>query len=108
MSEGARGSTAPPGRLDTLDRRCGGRLRSIAPLEMSRTRERRSMTKSARPMVPEDLFRIRFASDPHVHPNGRRVAFVVTTLSEARDEYLSNIWIVDMEGGEPRPFTRGP
>ncbi len=66
------------------------------------------MTQPARrPMVPEDLFRIRFVSDPHFHPDGRRIAFVATTLSEARDEYLSNIWIVDIDGGEPRQFTRG-
>ena len=61
-----------------------------------------------RPMVPEDLFRIRFVSDPQLHPDGRRVAFVVTVLSEARDEYLSTIWVVDVSGGDARPFTRGP
>jgi dipeptidyl aminopeptidase/acylaminoacyl peptidase len=61
-----------------------------------------------RPVVPEDLFRIRFVGDPQVHRDGRRVAFVVTTLCETRDEYLSTIWLVDVEGGEPRPFTRGP
>ena len=67
------------------------------------------MTQPAgRPMVPEDLLRIRFVSDPQFHPDGHRVAFVVTTLSEARDEYLSTIWIVDVNGGEPRPFTQGP
>jgi len=67
------------------------------------------MTEPARrPMVPEDLFRIRFVSDPQISPDGRRVAFVVTTLSEARDEYLSTIWMVGADGGEVRPFTRGP
>jgi dipeptidyl aminopeptidase/acylaminoacyl peptidase len=59
-------------------------------------------------MVPEDLLRIRFVSDPQLHPDGRRIAFVVTTLSEARDEYLSTIWVVDVDGAVPRPFTRGP
>ncbi len=67
------------------------------------------MTGSApRPMVPEDLFRIRLVGDPQLRPDGRRVAFVVTMLSEERDEYLSTIWMVDVDGGEPRPFTRGP
>jgi dipeptidyl aminopeptidase/acylaminoacyl peptidase len=61
-----------------------------------------------RPMVPEDLLRIRFVSDPQISPDGRRVAFVVTTLSDARDEYLSTIWIADPGGGPARPFTRGP
>ena len=61
-----------------------------------------------RAMVPQDLTRIRFASDPQIAPDGRTVAFVVTTLSEDKDEYLSNIWVVSATGGEPRRFTTGP
>jgi dipeptidyl aminopeptidase/acylaminoacyl peptidase len=59
-------------------------------------------------MTPHDLTRIRFVSDPALSPAGRRVAFVVTTLSEEKDEYLSNIWVVDVAGGDPRRFTTGP
>jgi len=59
-------------------------------------------------MVPEDLTRILFVTDPQVSPDGRRIAFVVTSLSDERDEYLSNIWIVDAAGGAPRRFTAGP
>jgi dipeptidyl aminopeptidase/acylaminoacyl peptidase len=61
-----------------------------------------------RAMVPQDLTRIRFVSDPQIAPDGRTVAFVVTTLSEEKDEYLSNIWVVSTAGGEPRRFTTGP
>ena len=35
------------------------------------------------------------------------MAFVVTTLSEERDEYLSTIWVVDADGGERAPASRG-
>src|SRR5262245_21128345 len=63
---------------------------------------------SARGMVPDDLTRIQFVTDPQVSPDGRRIVFVVTTLSEERDEYLSNIWIVDAAGGAPRRFPAGP
>jgi dipeptidyl aminopeptidase/acylaminoacyl peptidase len=59
-------------------------------------------------MTPHDLTRIRFVSDPQLSPDGQRVAFVVTTLSAERDEYLSNIWVVDTAGGAPRRFTTGP
>jgi dipeptidyl aminopeptidase/acylaminoacyl peptidase len=59
-------------------------------------------------MVPQDLTRVRFVSDPQIAPDGRTVAVVVTTLSEEKDEYLSNIWIVSAAGGEPRRFTTGP
>ena len=44
-----------------------------------------------RGMIPEDLTRILFVTDPQISPDGRRVAFVVTSLSEERDEYLANI-----------------
>ena len=63
---------------------------------------------SPRAMTPQDLTRIRTASDPQIAPDGQRVAFVVTTLSAERDEYLSNIWLVGVDGGEPRRFTTGP
>jgi dipeptidyl aminopeptidase/acylaminoacyl peptidase len=63
---------------------------------------------AGRAMVPEDLLRIRFVSEPQIHPDGQRIAFVVTTLSEAGDEYLSTIWVVGVDGGPPRQFTRGP
>jgi len=59
-------------------------------------------------MTARDLTRIRFLSDPQASPDGRTVAFVVTMLSEEKDEYLSNIWLVDGAGGEPRRFTTGP
>ncbi len=61
-----------------------------------------------RGMNARDLLHLRFVSDAQISPDGRRVAFVVTTLSEERDEYLSAIWLVDTEGGEPRQFTAGP
>jgi dipeptidyl aminopeptidase/acylaminoacyl peptidase len=62
-----------------------------------------------RPMRPDDILKIRFVSDPRISPDGRRVAFVLTTLSQERDEYLANIWMVDTTGGvPPRRFTTGP
>src|SRR5881397_3450408 len=66
------------------------------------------MTTGRRGMIPADLTRVQLVTDPQLSPDGRRVAFVVTTLSEERDEYLSNIWVVDVAGGEPRRFTAGP
>ena len=59
-------------------------------------------------MVPEDITRIRWIGDPQIAPDGARVAFVVTTLSEEDDEYHSAIWIADTtSGAAPRPFTAG-
>src|SRR5882672_2997959 len=66
------------------------------------------MTTGRRGVIPADLARVQFVTDPQISPDGRRVAFVVTTLSEERDEYLANIWVVDVAGGAPRRFTAGP
>jgi dipeptidyl aminopeptidase/acylaminoacyl peptidase len=63
---------------------------------------------TARGMNARDLLRLRLPSDPQISPDGRRIAFVLTILSEERDETLSAIWMVDTDGGEPRPFTAGP
>ncbi len=60
-----------------------------------------------RGMRPDDLLKIGFVSDPRISPDGRRVAYVVTTLSQEKDEYLANIWVVDTAGGAPRRFTAG-
>src|SRR2546422_3103597 len=59
-------------------------------------------------MVPEDLTRVQFVTDPQLSPDGRRIAFVVTSLPEERDEYPANIWIVALAGGAARGFTAGP
>jgi Tol biopolymer transport system component len=60
-----------------------------------------------RAVVPEDLLRIRGVGDPQISPDGTRIAFVVTSASQDRDEYASNIWVVNTEGGEPRQITEG-
>lgn len=61
-----------------------------------------------RAMIPQDITRIQLISAPQLSPDGRRVAFVATMLSEDRDEYLSNIWVVDTTSGASRRFTTGP
>lgn len=66
------------------------------------------MTLHRRAVEPADITRIRWVSDVQIAPDGARVAFVVTVLDAGRDEYLSNVWIVDTAGGEPRRFTTGP
>ena len=62
-----------------------------------------------RRVVPKDLFALRFVGDPQVSPDGRWVAFVVTTLDEGENDYRSRIWLVPGDGGAPpRPLTGGP
>lgn len=61
-----------------------------------------------RRVTAEDLFNLKIVSDVQVAPDGRTIAFVVTTLDEEKNEYRAAIWTVEANGaGEPRRFTGG-
>src|SRR5439155_22966009 len=64
--------------------------------------------KKKRAMRPDDILRIRWVSEPQMSPDGRRVAYVVTTLDEKKNEYRACIKVVDVETGEIRQLTNGP
>jgi dipeptidyl aminopeptidase/acylaminoacyl peptidase len=66
------------------------------------------MSKNLRSITVEDLYRIKFVSKPRISPDGKRVAFVVTTIDEGKFEYRSTIWMVSSDGGEAKRFTAGP
>lgn len=46
-------------------------------------------------MRPDQLADFRTASDAHLHPDGTRVAFVVTTMDLDADDYRREIWWFD-------------
>lgn len=58
-----------------------------------------------RAMTAEDLFQLKFISDPNISPAGNEVAFVVTTVNEEK-EYQGQIWIAG-DSCQPIPFTQG-
>ena len=55
-------------------------------------------------MQPTDLALITSVSDPQIHPDGHRVAFVVTTMDLDEDRYGAALWLWD---GEVRQLTFG-
>ena len=74
-----------------------------------RLRTRTSSAKRAgrrRLIAPEDLLRFRLVSDPQVSPDGSDVVFVVKHVGQ-KNEYVSNLWMVSTDGGEPSQFTNG-
>lgn len=48
-----------------------------------------------RPVAIDDLYDIRYATDAQISADGRRVAFVQTSVSRPRDEYRSAICLAD-------------
>ena len=60
-------------------------------------------------MKPDDLYRLAWADDPRVSPDGRTVAFTVLGLDEEKNDYSASIWLVPVDGSEaPRRMTTGP
>ena len=59
-------------------------------------------------MTIEDLDHIQFVSSPHISPDGRRVAYVVTTIDQRTYEYRSAVWLNSLDGGEATRFIAGP
>jgi dipeptidyl aminopeptidase/acylaminoacyl peptidase len=59
-----------------------------------------------RPMKLDDLFRFLRVSDPQISPDGRQVAYVVTTVDLGANKTSSAIWLAATDGkGEPRALT---
>jgi dipeptidyl aminopeptidase/acylaminoacyl peptidase len=61
---------------------------------------------NTRPIEPRDLYRLRLISDTQIAPDGGRVAFVLKQMNEEKNEYISNVYVVDREG-TVRQFTSG-
>ena len=58
-------------------------------------------------MEIRDLFDLKIVSDPQISPDGSRVAFVQTKMDYDKDQYISDIWMAEVETGEVYQFTNG-
>ena len=61
--------------------------------------------KAPRPLTVDDYFRIKGVDGPQISPEGRWVAYTVTTSDLEEDEVSSRIWMVPSGGGEAVPMT---
>jgi dipeptidyl aminopeptidase/acylaminoacyl peptidase len=58
-----------------------------------------------RAFTPEDWYRLTNVASPAMSPDGRWVAFTVTTIDEADNERHREVWMVATEGGDPVRLT---
>ncbi len=59
-----------------------------------------------RGVTPEDYFLYENASDPHISPDGRQVAYVLGTVDQKQNRRVTSIWLVPAAGGgAPRRLT---
>ncbi len=61
--------------------------------------------QAPRAMQPNDWHRLTTLSQPAMSPDGRVVAFTVTTVNERENKRHQEVWVVPAAGGEPMRYT---
>ena len=59
------------------------------------------------PFSAEDVFRLNYASEPRVSPDGDFVVYVHNFMDIMEDRRRSNLWRIDSDGDNARPLTTG-
>ncbi len=73
---------------------------SVAPLSAQQASLR------GRGITAEDYYSFEFLSDPRISPDGKLVAYVVTTVDQKQNRRHSNIWLTSVDGSRaPRQLT---
>ena len=54
-----------------------------------------------------DVFKLEFASDPQVSPDGKQIVYVRASMDIMKDKRRSHLWIINADGSEHRPLTSG-
>jgi dipeptidyl aminopeptidase/acylaminoacyl peptidase len=59
-----------------------------------------------RGVTAEDYFAFRFIADSSISPDGKQVAYTITTIDTAANRRVSSVWVVSANGGaEPRRLS---
>lgn len=58
-------------------------------------------------LTPADIFELEYANDPQVHPTGRQVAYVRTSMDVMTDKARKSVWVVDIDGEDHTPVLSG-
>ena len=61
-----------------------------------------------RTFTGQDLFGLSVAADPHISPDGRRIAYVRRSADVMTDRMRSTIWLIDVASGSQQPLVAGP
>ena len=60
---------------------------------------------SQHPITPSDVYKIKSISDPQVSPDGKWVAYVLSTPDSAKDKSNADIWMISWDGTESVKLT---
>jgi dipeptidyl aminopeptidase/acylaminoacyl peptidase len=60
-----------------------------------------SRAQSKRGVTPEDYLSFKFVGDPHISPDGKWVAYVLTVIDQKKNRRESSVWMVSIDGTAP-------
>lgn len=63
---------------------------------------------SQRSIQPSDVYRLKSVSDPQVSPDGKWIAYAVSSPDSAKDKYDSDIWMISWDGKESIRMAASP
>ena len=78
---------------------------SVMALAQSRRGSERGADKGT--LNKETFMDMESVSNPSISPDGRQIVFTRSWVDKVKDERLSNIWIVDIDGSRTRELTSG-
>jgi len=65
-------------------------------------------SQTKRTLQPSDIYRYQSISDPQVSPDGKWVAYVLSSVDTTKDRRTSDIWMVSWDGQESIQLTNSP
>jgi dipeptidyl aminopeptidase/acylaminoacyl peptidase len=68
----------------------------------------RTTAQTKRHLGPDDYYRMRQVGDPQISPDGKWIAYTVSTMNRELDRRETQIWTVDWEGTQSLQMTYGP
>jgi dipeptidyl aminopeptidase/acylaminoacyl peptidase len=61
-----------------------------------------------RPLRPDDIYRLPAVADPQLSPDGKWIAYTVSTIDSVRDKRHSTIWMISLDGSQDLRLTSSP
>lgn len=64
--------------------------------------------QAKRPLSPADIYRLPSIGDPQPSPDGKWIAYTLTTVDSIKDKRTSSIWVISADGSQDLRFTNSP
>jgi dipeptidyl aminopeptidase/acylaminoacyl peptidase len=83
------------------------RLATIVAVAVMLASPAATAQQTIRQFTISDLVNVRRVSDPQVSPDGRTIAYTIADTDKAANKRTTQIYLIGVEGGEPRQITTG-